>query len=78
MTGGRRSRALGATADGDWKTTGGRPGLEERWGRRPAVGEMGTTTGSRRSGALGVAADGDWKTTGGQRGMEERRGDDRQ
>jgi hypothetical protein len=38
-TGSRRSGALGAAADGDWKTTGGRPGLEERRGRRPVVGE---------------------------------------
>jgi hypothetical protein len=41
MTGSRRSGTLEAAADGDWKTTGGWPGLEERRGRRPAVGEAG-------------------------------------
>jgi hypothetical protein len=52
----------GAAADDDWKTTGGQLGLEERWGRRLAVGETETMIGSRRSEALRAAADGEWKT----------------
>jgi hypothetical protein len=64
----------GAAADGDWKTTSGRLGLEERWGRRLAVGETGTTIGSRRSEALRATADGEWKTIDGRPRLEERRG----
>jgi hypothetical protein len=40
----------GAVTDDDWKTTGGRLGLEERRGRRPAVGETGHSEQWRKDG----------------------------
>jgi hypothetical protein len=60
MTDSRRSGALGATADGDWKTTGDRPRLEERRGRRPVVGE----TDSRRDELEEMAVG--WREDGGR------------
>jgi hypothetical protein len=61
----RRSGALEAMADGDWKMTGDRSGLEERRGRRPAVGEEGhsglrlTATERRPAADRGWRRDGD-------------------